>query len=79
MHGETRRGTREFVGARIRAIREARGLSLRGLCDLSDVPELMIAQMERGRMMIRFENLLCIARALEVPVTEFFSDDEGDG
>ncbi len=76
MHGETRRGTREFVGARIREIREARGLSLRGLCDLADIPELMIGQMERGRMLIRFENMLCLARALDVPVIEFFADDE---
>jgi transcriptional regulator with XRE-family HTH domain len=79
MHGETRRGVREFVGARIRKFREARGLSLRGLCDRCDIPELMIGQMERGSIMIKFENLLCLARALEVSVVDFFSDDEGGG
>jgi transcriptional regulator with XRE-family HTH domain len=76
MHGETRRGVREFVGGRIRKFREAGGLSLAGLSDRSDIPEVMIAQMERGKMLIKFENLLCIARALEVPVVEFFGDDE---
>ncbi len=75
MHGETRREVRAFVGARIRQLREERGLSLRGLCDLSDIPELMIGQMERGAMLMRFENLLCLARALGVPVTELFGEN----
>ncbi len=79
MHGETRREAREFVGARIRTIREVRGLSLRGLSDLADIPELMLGMIERGRKRITFENILCLARALGVPVTDFFSDDEGDG
>ncbi len=76
MHGVTRRGTREFVGARIRAAREARGLSLRGLSDLADIPEMMIGQMEIGRVRITFENLLCLARALGVSVVEFFGDED---
>ncbi len=76
MHGETRRETREFVGGRIRAIREARGLSVSDLQDLSDVPELTIVTIERGRMVMRFENLLCLARALGVPVTELFTDPD---
>ena len=79
MYGMTRRETREFVGARIRAIREARGLSVSDLQDLSDVPELMIATIERGRMVMRFENLLCLARALGVPVTELFTDPDDRG
>jgi transcriptional regulator with XRE-family HTH domain len=78
MHGETRRGTREFVGARIRKFRTARGLSLGELADLSDIAEMMIGQMEIGRTHITFENLLCLARALEVPVVDFFGDEEGD-
>ncbi len=76
MYGMTRRETRAFVGARIRAIREARGLSVSDLQDLSDVPELMIGMMEGGRTLMRFENLLCIARALGVPVTELFTDPD---
>ncbi len=79
MHGETRRGTREFVGARIRAIRERRGMGVGKLSELSDIPEFMINTMEHGRMQMRFENLLCLARGLGVSVVEFFSDDEGDG
>ena len=76
MHGETRRDVRAFVGARIRSLREARGLSLRDLTDLSDIPEFTIGRMERGGMQMRFETLLCLARALGVPVIDFFGDDD---
>jgi transcriptional regulator with XRE-family HTH domain len=78
MHGETRRDVRAFVGARIRQLREERGLSFRDMSDLADIPELMIGQMERGRMQMRFENLLCLARALGVPVIDLFGDPETD-
>ena len=78
MHGETRRGTREFIGARIRRFREARGLSVLELSNLSDIPELMLATIERGRMRITFENMICIARSLDTPLVEFF-DDGRDG
>ena len=78
MHGMLRRELRESVGARIRRVREAQGLSRHDLMCLSDVPEIMIGMIERGRKRITLENMLCIARALERPVMEFFSDDEGD-
>ena len=74
MYGETRRDTREFIGARIRRFREAQGLSIRELSNLSDIPELMLATIERGRMRITFENMICIARSLDVPLAEFFGD-----
>jgi len=76
MHGETRRGTREFVGARMRRFREERGLSISELHHLSDIPEMMIGQMEIGRRQITLENLLCLARALDVPLVDFFGDDD---
>jgi transcriptional regulator with XRE-family HTH domain len=76
MHGETRRDVRVFVGARIRQLRKERGLSFRDVSDLADIPELMIGQMECGATHIRFENLLCLARALGVSVVEFFGDAE---
>jgi ribosome-binding protein aMBF1 (putative translation factor) len=79
MHGETRRDAREFVGARIRGLREDRGMGIETLSELSDIPEFMVRALEGGRMQMRFENLLCLARALGVPVEEFFGDDKGDG
>jgi transcriptional regulator with XRE-family HTH domain len=71
-----RRELREFIGARIRKVRTARGLSIEELMHLSDVPELMIGMIERGRKRISFENMLCLARALGVPVMDFFGDAE---
>ena len=76
MHGETRHDVRAFVGARIRALRERHGMSVRTLSELSDIPEFMIRTLERGGMQMRFENLLCLARALGVSVVEFFGDNE---
>ena len=76
MEGMTRREVRELVGARIRRLREARGLSRRELTRLSDIPELTIGMTEIGRMRIRFETLLCLARALGVPVTKLLVRDE---
>jgi transcriptional regulator with XRE-family HTH domain len=74
MHGETRRDVRAFVGARIRGVRERRGMDVRTLSELSDIPEFMIGALEGGGMQMRFENLLCLARALGVSVEEFFGD-----
>ena len=79
MHGETRRDVRAYVGARIRSLRRRRGMEIETLSERSDIPEFMIRAMEGGRTRMRFENLLCLARALGVPVIEFFGDDEGDG
>ena len=72
MYGETRRETRRWLGARIRDIREAKGLSRRALADLSDIPEPMIASIENGYMRVTFENFLCLARALDVPLGSLF-------
>ena len=79
MDGMTRRDVREEVGARIRAIRQRSGMGVRTLSILSDVPEIMLARIERGRMRITFENLVCIARALRVRVTIFLDSDDTDG
>jgi len=75
MHGMTRREVREMVGARIRAVRQSKGMGFRTLSCLSDIPELMIGRMERGATPIRFENLFCLARAMGVSVTTFFEDE----
>ncbi|MHC5057352.1 MAG: helix-turn-helix domain-containing protein [Planctomycetota bacterium] len=79
MHGETRRDVRAFVGARIREVRERRGMGIVTLSELSDIPEFMVRALEGGRMQMRFENLLCLARALGVGVTAFLeTGDAGE-
>ena len=69
-HGVTRSEVRESVGARIIWYRAARCISFRELSDLSGIPEIMLGRIERGDMRLTFENMLCIARGLGVPVTE---------
>ncbi|MHC5057447.1 MAG: helix-turn-helix domain-containing protein [Planctomycetota bacterium] len=75
MHGETRRDARAFVGAWIRELRRRSGMGVATLSELSDIPEFMVRALEGGRMQMRFENLLCLARALGVGVTAFFEAD----
>ena len=79
MHGMTRREVRTQLGARIRSLREGRGMGLRTLSALSDIPEFMIGAIERGGMHFTIEHLLCLARALAVPVTTFLAPDDTDG
>ncbi|MHC5055790.1 MAG: helix-turn-helix domain-containing protein [Planctomycetota bacterium] len=76
MHGETRRDVRALVGARIRSLRQRSGMGIVTLSEVSDIPEFMVRALEGGRMQMRFENLLCLARALGVPVIDFFGDPE---
>ncbi len=81
MNGLTRREVRKLLGAKIRVLREARGLTRDALSGFSDIPPMMIGQMENGFMRISFENVLCFARALRVSVMELFEEgdtDEGD-
>jgi transcriptional regulator with XRE-family HTH domain len=78
MNGLTRREVRKRLGAKIRKLREARGLTINALSGSSDIPPVMIGQMENGRMRITLENLLCLSRALEVPLVELFDDGNAD-
>ncbi|MHC5053930.1 MAG: helix-turn-helix domain-containing protein [Planctomycetota bacterium] len=76
MDGMTRRDVRAFVGARIREFRKRSGMGIRTPSELSDIPEFMIRTLEGGGMQMRFENLLCLARALGVRVVELFGDKD---
>ena len=78
MHGMTRREVRTRLGARVRELRERRGMGIRTLSVLSDIPEFMIGAIERGSMRFTIEHLLCLARALAVPVTSFLGPDDTD-
>ena len=78
MHGMTRREVGTRLGARVRELREQRGMGLRTLSELSDIPEFMIGAIERGSMRFTIEHLLCLARGLAVPVTAFLGPDDTD-
>lgn len=64
------------VGGRIRAIRAARGLSLRALARQSGLSLNAISLIERGDNSPTVSSLHQIAGALGVPITDLFRDDE---
>ena len=74
MHYEeaSRRAIRRAIGGRIRALREAKGLSVPDLAELSAVPEMEIGMLENGKRSVRFETLLCLAGALGASPTSLF-------
>ena len=60
------------VGARIRAAREERGLTQRGLASRTKRRQATISDYERGMMQPDATTLVLLAEALEKPVTYFF-------
>jgi transcriptional regulator with XRE-family HTH domain len=63
------------VGARIRTLREQRGLSLRVLAERCGLSANAISKIERGENSPTVASLHLLASALGVPITEFFRDE----
>jgi transcriptional regulator with XRE-family HTH domain len=56
-----------FVRARIRALRESRGLSIQALADIADIERSSLSRLESGRAAgIYFTTLCKIAEALDI-------------
>lgn len=62
------------VGARIRALRRKRGLSLRALASRCDLSANAISLIERGKTSPSIATLHQLAMALQVPIVAFFED-----
>ena len=60
------------VGVRLRELREARKISMRGLATKSGLSANALSMIERGRTSPSVSTLYKIADALDVPITEFF-------
>jgi transcriptional regulator with XRE-family HTH domain len=67
------------VGARVKALREAMGLSLRDLADRSRVSAPMLSQVERGETSPTLAVAAKIAGGLELSLSQLLRLDEGDG
>jgi transcriptional regulator with XRE-family HTH domain len=63
------------VGARIAALRKARGLTLSRLAAACGVSESTISRIENGLTAVSAHHLFAMAKLLDVDVTEFFDDD----
>ncbi|NLT06002.1 MAG: helix-turn-helix domain-containing protein [Solirubrobacterales bacterium] len=65
------------VGERVRALREAMGLSLRGLAERSGVSAQMLSQVERGETSPTLAVAARIAAGLELTLSQLLRLDEG--
>jgi transcriptional regulator with XRE-family HTH domain len=63
------------VGQRIRALREAEGLSLRALAERCGLSINAISQIERGENSPTVSSLHLLASALNVSIADLFKDD----
>lgn len=68
-----------LIGARIKALRERRGLTQERLAELIDRSVDAVSQLERGVTAPSFETLQRLSAGLEVPVKEFFDGEDGSG
>ncbi len=66
------------IGARVRALREAMGLSLRDLAERSGVSAPMLSQMERGETSPTLVVAAKVAEGLELTLSQLLRLDEAD-
>lgn len=64
------------VGARLRGLRQKRGLSLRALAEMCNVSPNTISLIERGLSSPCVDTLHCLATGLGVTITAFFETEE---
>src|SRR5207253_10207249 len=61
---------RKFLGQRVRALRQQRGLSQERLADRASLSGKFIGEVERGDKSISIDSLYRVSVALEVPLRE---------
>ncbi len=61
-------------GRRVRTVRESKGLSQEALAELAGLHRTYVSGVERGQRNIGLENLVRLARALDVSPTAFFDE-----
>ena len=67
---------RILIGARIRQLRNAKDLSQEQLAHLADLDRTYITSVENGKRNISIVNIEKICKALEIPITKFFSSKD---
>lgn len=61
------------LGARIRSLREGRGMKLKDLADGAGLSDAFVSRLERGQVSSSVANLIQIAHTLDVGVAELFA------
>jgi len=64
----------ERFGSRIRALRQARGLSQEAFADLCDLDRTYISGIERGVRNVSLRNIEVLAKTLNVSLSDLFKD-----
>jgi transcriptional regulator with XRE-family HTH domain len=62
------------LGARIRSLREARGMKLKQLADATGLSDAFVSRLERGQVSSSVANLIQIAQVLDIGVSELFAN-----
>lgn len=65
---------RKLIGEAIRAHRKGASFTQEKLAELVDLNPKYIGEIERGEKIISIEALLRIAKAIKVPIREFFRE-----
>jgi transcriptional regulator with XRE-family HTH domain len=63
-----------IVGNKIRALREAAGMSQEELASAAGLHRTYIGSVERGERNISLRNLVCLSRALNIPPAALLED-----
>jgi len=66
-------------GAKLRRIRESKGISQETLAAIAGLDRTYVSSCERGKRNIGLENIHRLANALEITVESLFKDDSEDG
>jgi transcriptional regulator with XRE-family HTH domain len=61
------------IGARIRSLRDERGMKLKALAEAAGLSDAFLSRLERGQVSSSVANLIQIAEALGIGVNELFS------
>lgn len=70
---------KQRIGIRLRSMRERAGLTQEKLAALVDRTPETISNIERGHTLPSLATLEDLSRHLEVPIREFFDEEEGEG
>lgn len=72
---EQTRAIRRDFGLRVRALRNALGVSQEALADIAGLHRTYIGSVERGERNVTLSNIYALADALGVPAQELLRDD----
>lgn len=65
---------RLLIGNRIRNHREEKGLTQARLAELAEISERTVSDIENGKITSKYDNILKISSALDIPINYILSD-----